>query len=66
MGMFMRKIAKFTVIAASVAAFVLAALPEMAMATGLGTGGATKHAATCKSGKKVGNANKCKENGGKL
>jgi hypothetical protein len=62
----MRKTAKLTVIAASVAAFVLATLPEVAVATGLGTGGATKHATTCKSGKKVGNASKCKENGGKL
>jgi hypothetical protein len=63
----MRKTAKFTVVAASVAAFVLATLPEVAMARGgMGTGGTTKNATTCKSGKKVGDASKCKENGGKL
>lgn len=62
----MQKIAKFSVVAASVAAFVLATLPEVAVARGgMGTGGATKHSATCKSGKKVSDASKCKENGGK-
>jgi hypothetical protein len=61
----MRKIVKFTVVAAGVAAFVLATLPEVTMARGLGGGGSTKKATTCQSGKKVSDAAKCKENGGK-
>jgi hypothetical protein len=60
----MRKIVKLSVIAASLAAFVLAVMPDVAGARGMGSG-STK-GTTCKSGKRVGDASKCKENGGKL